>query len=112
MNAKQLVARLLEDDTQEVPAPIDLTGFSDDQIQDQLAEIGADLGWAASAVAELDSEAAHYGDSGPGSGERRNQISQGVAQLQKDQAALRAEWKRRHPEPAEPVQPPSDSQAF
>lgn len=71
----------------------DLSLLTDDQLQARIGDAVRDLDWAYSAVAEVESERAHFGDSAPGSAKVFEWVPAAKAALR----PLEAEWTRRHP---------------
>ena len=88
------------------PDPL-LLAMTDEQLQAQIGTLEEGQGACHEQMAEIDGEACAYGDSPPGSGQKRSNLSQAIAEMTREMHTLGDEWRRRHPVPPEPTPPPA-----
>ena len=75
----------------------EITNLTDNEIQQMLEQLSEDSGACSCAIAEIDSEACIYGDSAPGSADKRSDYNDGLVWIQSEMKRFGAEWDRRYP---------------
>lgn len=74
-----------------------ITSLTDNEIQQMLEQLSEDSGDCSCAIAEIDSEAGIYGDSAPGSGDKRIGLNESIVWIRSEIERFSAEWDRRYP---------------